>query len=157
MSANQRDCIIVPINLASYVQTLKIDTKLCDPCAPNTAPTINMDFHVFDQGESTKQVSIAGLHMMHIVANNELASCVKVSVRRIVKCRNCAKGCGTDKFYVDMGCLPTGHVFATGDYELTIEPQLNMANIDPEQELKLDLVFEPIIDEHIHSALFNKC
>ena len=157
MSANQRDCVIVPFRLEAYLQRYKIDTKLCDPCDPESKPTINMDFHVFDQGESTKKVSLAGLHMMHIVASNELAACVKVSVRRIVRCRNCAAGCGTDEFYVDMGCLNTGHVFATGDYEIVIEPQLNMANIDPEEEIKLDLVFEPVIDEHIHAALFNKC
>lgn len=157
MSANSRDCLIVPIRLEEYVQTYKIDTKLCDPCDPNSKPTIDLDFRQFDQGESTKLVSLAGLHMMHIVASNELAACVKVSVRRIVRCRNCEAGCGTDKFYVEMGCLGTGQVFATGDYELVIEPQLNMSEIDPETELKLDLVFEPIIDEHIQAALFNKC
>ena len=157
MSANQRDCVIIPFRLEAYIQKYQIDTKLCDPCDPESTPHIELDFHVFDQGEASKKVSLAGLHMMHIVASNELAACVKVSVRRIVRCRNCAKGCGTDEFYVDMGCLDTGHVFATGDYEIVVEPQLNMANIDPEQELKLDLVFEQIIDEHIHAALFNKC
>lgn len=157
MSTNQRDCLIIPFELAAYVQTFHIDTKLCDPCDPDSKPTIPMDFHIFDQGEATRKFSIAGLHMMHIVANDALAACVKVSVRRIVKCRNCEVGCGTDEFRLEMGCLETGHVFATGDYEVVVEPQLNMANIDPESDLKLSLVFEPIIDEHIHAALFNKC
>ena len=157
MTTNSRDCVIIPFRLEAYEQTYQIDTGLCDPCDATTTTQIPMDFHVFDQGESTKKVSLAGLHMMHIVASNELAACVKVSVRRIVRCRDCAKGCGTDEFYVDMGCLSTGYVFATGDYEIVIEPQLNMANIDPEEEIKLDLVFEPVIDEHINAALFNKC
>lgn len=157
MSANQRNCTIVPIDLAAYLQTYKIDTKLCDLCDPESTPHIKIDLPTFDQGESTKVVSLAGLHMMHIVANDELAKCVKVSVRRIVKCINCQAGCGTDMFYVEMGCLNTGHVFATGDYELTIEPQLNLKEIEPIGQLRLDIVFEPIIDEHVHAALTNKC
>ena len=157
MTTNSRDCVIIPFRLEAYEQTYQIDTGLCDPCDATTTPQIPMVFKVFDQGEAGKRVSLAGLHMMHIVASNELAACVKVTVRRIVRCRNCATGCGADEFFIDTNCLGTGHVFATGDYEITVTPQLNMSDIDPEQDIRLDLVFEHIIDEHIHAALFNKC
>lgn len=157
MSANLRDCLIVPIRLASFTTTYQVGTALCVSCdEQDGSPSIPLEFQVFDQGEATKTISLAGLHMMHIVATDEIAACVKVSVRRKIRCRNCAKGCGTDEFYLDMGCLNSGHVFATGDYELTIEPQLNLANQNLD-EVKLDIVFEPIIDEHIQAQLYNKC
>lgn len=157
MTTNSRDCVIVPFELALYETQVRVDTELCDGCTEGDSHVM-IPMNMIDQGESTKKVSLAGLHMMHIVANDSVASCVKVSVRRIIKCRNCAVGCGTDVFYLDMGCLSSGQVFATGDYEITIEQQINMADYDfSETGISLSLVFEPIIDEHIQSALFNKC
>lgn len=157
MTTNQRDCKIVEIPIEAYTTNLPLTYDLCNPCPLDTPPTGSIAWQAFAIDSQPVKVVLAGLHMMHIVASDVLAACLCVNVKRIVRCRNCEKGCGTDEFTIDLGQVQTGHVFATGDYEVTVLPQLNLGNIPPQGDVKLSLVFEPIIDEHIMANLYNKC
>lgn len=156
MTTNTRDCKIIPISLSSFKYTETIKLPLCSKdCDATDEASVDFPISVYDQGSSTARVSVVGYNMVHVVASDGRANTVSISAERIINCSNCAEGCDATTIRQDMGCIGTGKILATGDYDLFITPQVNWADEEID-ELVVHIILEPITEEHVYTSLLNK-
>ncbi len=156
MTTNSRDCKIIPIKLSSFSYTEKIELPLCaKDCDEENVASVDYPIQIFDQGASTQRVSVVGYNMVHIKASNGVADCIKISAERVIRCTNCTEGCDPTTITQDMGCISTGKILSTGDYDLYITPQVNWSE-EQVDDLTVYIILEPITEELIYTALLNK-